>query len=43
LGDKFDIRSFNDEVLSGGAVPMDVLKERIHEWVAAQKKSAPAK
>ena len=39
LGDKYDIRAFNDEVLSGGAVPMDVLKERIHEWVAIQKKS----
>jgi uncharacterized protein (DUF885 family) len=39
LGDKYDIRAFNDEVLSGGAVPMDVLKERIHEWVATQNKS----
>ncbi len=40
LGNKFDIRSFNDEVLSGGALPLDVLKERIYEWVAAQKQSA---
>lgn len=40
LGDKFDIRSFHDEVLSGGALPMDVLSTRIHEWVAQQKTQA---
>jgi uncharacterized protein (DUF885 family) len=37
LGSKFDIRAFHDEVLSGGALPMDVLELRIHEWVAKQK------
>ena len=37
LGDKFDIRAFHDEVLDGGALPMDVLKERIEDWVALQK------
>jgi uncharacterized protein (DUF885 family) len=40
LGDKFDIRSFHDEVLNGGALPMDVLKERVEEWVALQKTSS---
>src|SRR6202166_3846364 len=40
LGDKFDIRAFHDEVLDGGALPMDVLKERIHDWVARQKSSS---
>jgi uncharacterized protein (DUF885 family) len=40
LGDKFDIRGFHDEVLSGGAIPMDVLSTRIHEWVAQQKTQA---
>jgi uncharacterized protein (DUF885 family) len=40
LGDKFDIRGFHDEVLNGGAVPMDVLKERIQDWVARQKGSS---
>ena len=40
LGDKFDIRSFHDEVLSGGALPMDVLSTRIHNWVAQQKTQA---
>ncbi len=37
LGDKFDIRAFHDEILSGGALPMDVLRERIEDWVALQK------
>jgi uncharacterized protein (DUF885 family) len=44
LGDKFDIRTFHDEILSGGALPMDVLKERIQEWVAIQQTaSAPSR
>jgi uncharacterized protein (DUF885 family) len=44
LGDKFDLRAFHDEVLDGGALPMDVLKERIEEWVAQQKTlSGPTK
>jgi uncharacterized protein (DUF885 family) len=40
LGGKFDIRGFHDEVLDGGALPMNVLKERIHDWVALQKSSS---
>ncbi|HEY6304154.1 MAG TPA: DUF885 domain-containing protein [Terriglobales bacterium] len=40
LGDKFDLRAFHDEVLSGGALPMDVLSTRVHEWVAQQKTPA---
>jgi uncharacterized protein (DUF885 family) len=40
LGDKFDLRGFHDEVLSGGALPMDVLSTRIHEWVSQQKTQA---
>jgi uncharacterized protein (DUF885 family) len=40
LGDKFDIRAFHDEVLSGGALPMDVLSARIHEWAGQQKTQA---
>jgi uncharacterized protein (DUF885 family) len=38
LGGKFDLRAFHDEVLSGGALPMDVLSTRIHEWVGQQNK-----
>jgi len=40
LGNKFDLRAFHDEVLSGGALPMDVLSARIHEWVGQQKTQA---
>lgn len=37
LGDKFDIRAFHDEVLGAGALPMDVLEERINSWIARAK------
>jgi uncharacterized protein (DUF885 family) len=37
LGSKFDIRGFHDEVLDGGALPLDVLSARIHAWVEKEK------
>ncbi|MEO8777381.1 MAG: DUF885 family protein [Rhodanobacter sp.] len=37
LGDKFDIRAFHDEMLSGGAMPLDLLDERTNAWIAAVK------
>ena len=37
LGDKFNLSNFHDEVLGAGALPLDVLSTRIHEWVATQK------
>jgi len=43
LGDKFEIRAFHDELLNGGALPMDVLKERMQEWVEIQKTSPAEK
>ncbi len=34
LGDKFDIRAFNDTVLSTGSVPLPVLQARIDRFIA---------
>ena len=42
LGDKFDLRAFHDEVLDGGAMPLDVLSARVHDWVGEQKAQASA-
>ncbi len=36
LGDKFDIRAFHDQVIDSGALPLDVLDDRINTWIAAQ-------
>ena len=33
LGPRFDIRGFHDQVLSQGALPLDVLDTRIRAWV----------
>jgi uncharacterized protein (DUF885 family) len=40
LGPKFDIRAFHDQVLDAGALPLDVLEQRINAWIAAQKPAA---
>lgn len=40
LGAKFNLSNFHDEVLGAGAIPLDVLSTRIHDWVAVQKASA---
>lgn len=40
LGDRFDIRAFHDELLSAGAVPMDVLEVRMRRWIASQQEAA---
>ena len=37
LGDKFDIRSFHDEVVKYGPLPLNVLEGKINTWVIGQK------
>jgi uncharacterized protein (DUF885 family) len=37
LGASFDIRGFHAEVLKDGAVPLDVLEDKIGRWIAAQR------
>jgi uncharacterized protein (DUF885 family) len=37
LGTRYDIRAFHDEILNGGALPLDVLDTRVTAWIAAQK------
>ena len=40
LGTKFDIRAFHDEILGGGALPLDVLNQRTREWADKQKSTS---
>ena len=40
LGNRFRLSAFHDEVLGAGALPLDVLSYRIHEWVTLEKASA---
>ncbi len=40
LGPGFDIREFHDAVLSGGAVPLDLLAARIERWMEQRADSS---
>jgi uncharacterized protein (DUF885 family) len=42
LGAKFDIRAFHDEMLRGGAMPLDVLDARTDAWIASVKSGSGA-
>ena len=36
LGNRFDIKAFHDEILNGGAMPLDLLQERVEAWIKEQ-------
>jgi prolyl oligopeptidase len=37
LGDRFDIRAFHDELLGAGALPLDILEQRMDAWLASMR------
>ena len=37
LADKFDLRTFHDEVLLGGSMPLTILEQRIDRWISATR------
>jgi len=36
LGDDFDVRAFHDELLGAGALPLDILEQRMDTWLDEQ-------
>jgi uncharacterized protein (DUF885 family) len=40
LGPRYDVRGFHDEVLGGGALPLDVLESRVVAWSRERRGSA---
>jgi prolyl oligopeptidase len=36
LGDDFDVRAFHDELLGAGALPLDLLEQRMDAWLESQ-------
>jgi uncharacterized protein (DUF885 family) len=36
LGAKFSLRAFDDEIVDSGPLPLDVLDQRVSDWVTAQ-------
>jgi uncharacterized protein (DUF885 family) len=43
LGAGFDIKKFHDEILDGGALPLDLLEARVDGWLKAQTAGKAAK
>ena len=43
LGNKFDLKAFHDEILSGGALPLDILDARVSRWIKTQIPGVAAK
>ncbi|GAB4200006.1 MAG: DUF885 domain-containing protein [Wenzhouxiangellaceae bacterium] len=41
LGEAFDIRAFHRFILRGGAMPMELLQQRVRAWIAQQSPTSP--
>jgi uncharacterized protein (DUF885 family) len=39
LGNKFDIKSFHDEVLKDGCLPLDIFEVKMNRWIEKQQKT----
>ncbi len=39
-GKSFDVREFHDELLGNGALPLDILEDRMNAWIKAPKNPA---
>ncbi len=37
LGPKFDIKAFDDLIISDGSQPLPVLERRVDQWVASRR------
>lgn len=40
LGNKFNIKSFHDEVLKDGCLPLDIFKVKMNRWIEKQAKTS---
>ena len=43
LGSRFDIKTFHDEILGGGSLPLDMLEARINSWIGSQIPNSAAR
>jgi prolyl oligopeptidase len=41
LGDRFDVRDFHDELLGAGALPLDILQQRMDAWLETRLAESP--